>query len=285
MYGTRFHSDDMSTKSYFILEMIGMVGICANVPDSYNLKDQSAGHNLPAMAVAAAFCRGVGALAPARIAYHFYFNPSKHSLETGKNPPFTYGLGIFAMRSTATVVWLLVAGGIWPSKYVLWAFGADILLQQCFFLWKFAVAICGWVPESCQVHCVAADGHLTVLPFHLEHYTERLGLIIIIMLGESIDGISVHHPAYTENRGLGNGFEDIWRWREMYFTAGMGFLLIISFKLLYFDCSVVTEDNHVMRQNPRLFVFWDWGHQFLACGLALMGDALAILADKSVVIA
>lgn len=121
-----------------------------------------------------------------RIAYHFYHNPNKQSRETGKNPACVYGVGIMIMRATASVTWLLLAAGIWPTDYALWVFGSDILLQQGFFIWKFMVAICGWAPRGCQIECMAADGHLTVLPFHLEHYTERFGLGSTLTLSLSL---------------------------------------------------------------------------------------------------
>ena len=57
------------------------------------------------------------------------------------------------------------------------------------------------------------DFSQSFLPFHLEHYTERLGLIMIIMLGESIDGIAVNNE---HQRGS----------TKMYAAVFLAFLLV-----------------------------------------------------------
>ena len=96
------------------------------------------------------------------------------------------------------------------------------------------------------------------------HYTERYGIIMIVMLGETIDGIAVHT---AKGEGTAN----------MYAGVVISFLILVACKLLYFDCSVVEDISyHAMRVSGFRGCIWNTLQPPLACGFAVMGDALAL---------
>eukprot|EP00656_Telonema_subtile_P007131 TRINITY_DN13339_c0_g1_i2.p1 TRINITY_DN13339_c0_g1~~TRINITY_DN13339_c0_g1_i2.p1 ORF type:complete len:556 (+),score=108.70 TRINITY_DN13339_c0_g1_i2:36-1703(+) len=258
-YGTRFHADDISSKGYFSLQMMGMVGISMNIPGSYG-EDTS---SLAALASSAAFIRGFEFLMHVRIARHFHVNPTATVAEVGFNRVVRYGFENALGALVQAILWLALAIGWISMSHSLWVFGADLFWRN----FKSLLAFSRFFAPAWFVSMTVCTFN-NALPFHLPHYTERLGLIMIIMLGESVDGICVQMQDGSNSS-------------KLYGTVFAAYLVVYSMKLLYFDVVVVDEDNHVMRKSPRWFVGWDFLHQFLAVALTTTGDALAILSKKT----
>jgi len=110
----------------------------------------------------------------------------------------------------------------------------------------------------------------------------------VIVLGEAVDGIA--RPENTV---------------ALYSTIVLAYLVVLSLKLLYFNIQIAPEENHVMHrkghhdvvsddpQHPdgqrieRIFApslsaaAWVSMHQFLIALIALVGDALAMIAKDA----
>ena len=80
-----------------------------------------------------------------------------------------------------------------------------------------------------------------MLPIHLEHYTERMGGFIIIVLGVSMDNIAQAPdvPSLTYAP-----------------SVVLGFLVVFGLKLMFFDTDVQELHQHAMRVNRYKGVVW-----------------------------
>ena len=99
------------------------------------------------------------------------------------------------------------------------------------------------------------------VPFHLEHYTERVGCLIIIFLGEMVDDITI------------SGEEHTW---EFYICCACSLLIIAISKLLYFDHTCDDIDMHAMRIDRLRGIFWGKNYYLLVLCIALMGSGLSM---------
>eukprot|EP00753_Platysulcus_tardus_P021053 PLAT8598.1.p1 GENE.PLAT8598.1~~PLAT8598.1.p1 ORF type:complete len:583 (-),score=304.21 PLAT8598.1:67-1815(-) len=109
-------------------------------------------------------------------------------------------------------------------------------------------------------------------PFRLgvivEHYTERFGCFTMLVMGETAFGV-------TQTASPSSG----WRF---YFCAAAGLLLLLNFKLLYFDVDPKQEDGHALMGRFRA-MWWELAHIVGLASLALLGSGLelAVLAADS----
>lgn len=221
-----------------------------HIPGSYS----DGRDTVPGLAAFAAFVRLVEALVYIRIGHYFWKNPTQTAKREGFNRVVRYTLSEAINGTLQVVAWLMLAFGVIPRESSLWVFSFDIFMRS----WKLMLGILR--------HTLGLQEELkfvfnAFLPFHLGHYTERLGVIFIIFLGESIDGICVQGTVYG--------------------TVFCAYMIVFCLKLLYFDVAVVDENDHVMRTSPKLFLIWDWLHQFLAVSFVTIGDALALLSERA----
>jgi low temperature requirement protein LtrA len=107
-------------------------------------------------------------------------------------------------------------------------------------------------------------GKLKPLPAHTEHLIERLGLLTLILLGESVISLSA---------GLSDNIWD--RYNVM--TAITGFVMICSIWWIYFDSFYLLSKNESSMSGHSLI----YSHLFLFMGLALLANLIkhAILND------
>jgi len=189
--------------------------------------------------------------------------------------------------------WISLGMGWIPGHYFGYGFMLDLILRSDNFLvW--------WLMRVVQkVTCIPDSWfeYWAMMPLHVEHYTERLGLVVLIVLGESVDGIAV---AGTFTVSLCT-------------MVLLAYLVIFGMKLLYFDCMIMEGEEHLLfasshkevisedasitkeeaLKHPLVYAgvrkervlcphlrgsTWIMSHQFLASSVAMMGDALAVLA-------
>ena len=108
---------------------------------------------------------------------------------------------------------------------------------------------------------------LKPLPAHTEHLVERLGLLTLILLGESVISLS-------------GGLSDI-QWDRYNVTAAItGFIMICSIWWIYFDSFYLLSKNESSMSGHSLI----YSHLFLFLGLALLANLIkhAILNDIAI---
>ena len=104
---------------------------------------------------------------------------------------------------------------------------------------------------------------LRVIPAHTEHLIERMGLLTIIMLGESIISLSV-------------GLADINWTLERLLTAATGFVMISSIWWVYFDSFHLLSEQKLTTGHSIVY-----SHLFVFIGLSILASLIrhAILDD------
>ena len=112
----------------------------------------------------------------------------------------------------------------------------------------------------CQA-AIRSDG----LPLHLEHLPERLGLLVILVLGESIAAVAV-------------GVQETHWKRATVTVAILGFVAAVSLWWTYFDLAgAAATHTLVERAGHRSTLLHDvyaYGHWPLTLGLAAAGVGL-----------
>jgi low temperature requirement protein LtrA len=107
---------------------------------------------------------------------------------------------------------------------------------------------------------------LQVIPAHTEHLIERVGLLTIIILGESVSSLSI---------GLANISWTV----ERLLTAATGFVMISSIWWVYFDSVQLLSKQKLTTGHSVLY-----SHFFVFIGLAILANLIrhAILDDMVV---
>ena len=105
------------------------------------------------------------------------------------------------------------------------------------------------------------------LPAHTEHLVERLGLLTLILLGESVISLS-------------GGLSDIQWDRYNVMAAITGFVMVCSIWWIYFDSFYLLSKNESTMSGHSLI----YSHLFLFIGLALLANLIkhAILNDVAI---
>lgn len=108
---------------------------------------------------------------------------------------------------------------------------------------------------------------LKPLPAHTDHLVERLGLLTLILLGESVISLS-------------GGLSNIQWDRYNVMTAITGFIMICSIWWIYFESFYLLSKNESSMSGHSLI----YSHLFLFMGLALLANLIrhAILNDIAV---
>ena len=106
---------------------------------------------------------------------------------------------------------------------------------------------------------------LQVIPVHTEHLIERVGLLTIIILGESITSLSA-------------GLADISWTAEKLLSAATGFVMISSIWWVYFDSFHLLTKQKLMTGHSVLY-----SHFFVFIGLSILASLIrhAILDDMA----
>ncbi len=178
--------------------------------------------------------------------------------------------GYLVMRIPYIVMWLKVASDDIASRPVALRYAAGVFLAQCG--WTFTVLfyqswpiwigllvlelLVPWFAERST-----AKGENT--KYHVEHIEERMGLLTIIVLGESILA-SV------------NAFDSVFKHSTVELTSVVAGALLILFSMwwLYFDDRVEEE----LHSETNCFI-WSYGHYFLFGAAAAVGALISVCVD------
>jgi low temperature requirement protein LtrA len=149
----------------------------------------------------------------------------------------------------------LVAEGL---AALLWLAGAVAPAPLRYLCWALAVASEAAAP-------ILATARSAGLPLHLEHLPERFGLLIILVLGESVAAVAV-------------GVHDT-HWDPTTVTAAiLAFVVAASLWWTYFDLTgAATTDTLTQRAGHRttpLHDIYAYGHWPIALGLTAAGVGL-----------
>jgi low temperature requirement protein LtrA len=143
-------------------------------------------------------------------------------------------------------------GGVATTVGTVFAVGAAVSLSSVLLPppWRYAVFYAGIVFD--MVALVAIDRRLHEVPAHTAHLIERIGLLTIIMLGESVISISA-------------ALADIDWNRANIIAAVSGFVMVASIWWIYYDSFHLLERRRLTTGHSILY-----SHLFLFIGLAMM---------------
>ncbi|WP_133478375.1 low temperature requirement protein A [Cognatilysobacter segetis] len=135
---------------------------------------------------------------------------------------------------------------------------ASILLEPP---WSYAVFYAGIVFDMAAL--VLLDKRLNVVPMHTPHLVERVGLLTIIMLGESVFSISAALADITWNQ-------------SNVIAAISGFTMVSAIWWIYYDSFPLLEHRRLTTGHSIVY-----SHFFLFIGLEILASLIrhAILGD------
>lgn len=147
-------------------------------------------------------------------------------------------------------------GGIATTVGAVFTVGAAISLSSVLLPppWSYLVFYAGILFD--MVALVVLNRRLQVVPAHTAHLVERVGLLTIIMLGESVISISA---------ALG----DIAWNRTNIIAAVSGFVLVSAIWWIYYDSFHLLEERQLTTGHSILY-----SHFFLLVGLAVLASLI-----------
>ena len=227
-YATRFDTDDLGHRILVLLQMVGAAALAVNVSDA--LGNDSAGFALSYAAI-----RIILVLEYVRTGISKSFSSATPLIRR-------YTRGFLC----AAIVWIISAFVPPPFRFLLWGIGLAI---------DFATLMTAGRLQS------------QFAP-HISHLPERMGLFIIIVLGESVLEVVA---------GISKIDFDI------YSTLILGLSLSIPFSLwwLYFD-SVDGAPIRALREKGRigLYSLWLVGHFPLVVAITSVGVGLGYITSN-----
>lgn len=311
-FGCRYHRGDLSQKIFFALHMMGMTAILMCLPNSwwspskvchyphgvyseavYDKCVEDIAPHMPTFCFCVAIIHAIEITGHARVWYRYCRRPMAWYEKETNSRMMRQSIKRQVEHIVPFCTWISLGMGWIPGHYFVYGFMLDLILRSDNFLvW--------WLMRVVQkVTCIPDSWfeYWAMMPLHVEHYTERLGLVVLIVLGESVDGIAV---AGTFTVSLCT-------------MVLLAYLVIFGMKLLYFDCMIMEGEEHLLFASSHKEVIsedasitkeealkhplvdagvrkervlcphlrgstWIMSHQFLASSVAMMGDALAVLA-------
>jgi low temperature requirement protein LtrA len=228
-YATRFDTDDLVHRILVLLQMVGAAALAVNVPDG--LGNDSAGFALSYAAI-----RIILVIEYVRTGISKSFSSATPLIQR-------YSIGFLC----AAIVWIISAFIPPPFRFVLWAIGLVI---------DFATPI------------AVGRLHSQFAP-HISHLPERMGLFIIIVLGESVLEVV---------SGISNIEFDIYSM----LILGLGLSIPFSLWWLYFD-NVDGAPIRALREKGRigLYSIWLIGHFPLVVAITSVGVGLGYITSKA----
>jgi low temperature requirement protein LtrA len=228
-YATRFDTDDLVHRILILLQMVGAAALAVNVPDG--LGNDSAGFALSYAAI-----RIILVIEYVRTGISKSFSSATPLIRR-------YSLGFLC----AAIVWIISAFIPPPFRFVLWAIGLVI---------DFATPI------------AVGRLHSQFAP-HISHLPERMGLFIIIVLGESVLEVVA---------GVQSMEFDIYSM----LLLGLGLSIPFSLWWLYFD-NVDGAPIRALREKGRIGVYSLWliGHFPLVVAITSVGVGLGHITSKA----
>jgi len=109
--------------------------------------------------------------------------------------------------------------------------------------------------------------HFYHAPIDVRHWAERLGLLVIIVLGESIVAL-LTDASYNQTLTI----------RAMV-CAGLGLLITFSLKWLYFDVQGLPKRQHALQRDIYYSELWTFIHWPLSMAIAATGAGVLCLLE------
>lgn len=147
-------------------------------------------------------------------------------------------------------------GGITTTVATVFAVGAAVSLSSVLLQppWSYLVFYAGILFDMGAL--VVLNRRLHVVPPHTAHLVERIGLLTIIMLGESVISISAALAGITWNRAN-------------ILAAVSGFVLVSAIWWIYYDSFNLLERRKLTTGHSILY-----SHFFLLVGLAILASLI-----------
>ena len=273
-YATRFGDNSLPNMIFFAGIMIGVTGMSANLGGN----EQS--ETVEALARFAAFSSVCIIVIHLRVVAD---PPSDRSLHYAKFMISRFvvylagwavlGSGVFSANrpAQAVFIWVLVPGYLavypficvscWPCTVKHKASGRDGDGE-----WQDVETLLPWYERDLFGGRLAVFEQHPYVPIHLEHYTERLGLLVIIFLGESISSIV---PAEHDQSAL------------LYVRVFLAFGVVWCLKTLYFEADVEDFANHALRVSRFSGIAFTNSHIVTNAGILLFSSGLSLVVSSS----
>lgn len=153
-------------------------------------------------------------------------------------------------------------------------FGVHILIAIAVLmlpaLWPDMAPICWWIVVVMESTIELTSPYFlsgsALIPVNIEHTKERLGSIVLIMLGETVVSATILYRELRDKTGNENE-------QQFNLVLGLAFLLVFMFTLLYFHMQPSPQDHALRRSRLHggllLFVTRILGLSLLAVGVSV----------------
>jgi low temperature requirement protein LtrA len=101
------------------------------------------------------------------------------------------------------------------------------------------------------------------IALNIEHFTERIGLFTIIVLGECISALNLFNSKVTNITSI-------------YLATFLGLLIAVSFQWIYFDVDASRQYLHAVRRHRATGLLWNWLHLPLHLFIVMGASGMAI---------
>lgn len=253
-YATRFGDNSLPNMLFFGLLMASVIGICNN------MEDDEFSETVPTFATFAAMTNGLFIVVYLRI---YWMPPTKECVAFSRL--MLYRLFLF------WICWIVLALDVLSNQaqgVLMWVFviGSTFCYSNFFVLCLPCLnpGIHGevWYDRDLFHGRLRIFEERSYVPLHLEHFTERLGLLVIIFLGESISAL------IPENRD---------QTVEFYARIFMSLGIIWSLRMLYFETDAPDLDHHALRRHRLTGVAFTYSHLWICAGILLFSCGLEIM--------
>ena len=224
-YSTRFNTDDLFNKLFVLLYIFGVIGLTIHLSD---LNDYN---NEWYFGLCACWLRFITGTTYVRIALHV---PEAR----------IHGIYMAIISYLNVIIWSYYLYSPYDNIIMIMTLNCTIQLLQndlllifspCLFPEDYSIKLAETMEyNEAELHwydkaLIRLNIANPSLNYSIGHINERYGCIILVVLGEMVDGISEH----THNHQS-----------TFYLCAFFGFLCLAGFKMLYFDTETVTNDHH-----------------------------------------
>lgn len=208
-------------------------------------------------------------------------------LASGVEPALDHGelrritIGYLIMRVGLVALWLRTAAECAEARRVALRYAGGITALEVAWIARLVIAEAGWIPAGALLAAfiVLAVGELSVpwwaeraggpgTTWHPHHIAERYGLLVIILLGESLLTASSGVRAAVDGGGGGIAPATV---------AASGFVLTMALWWWYF----LDEPGAALAEHRHRSFRWGYGHFGVIAALAALGAGLECAAEAT----
>lgn len=226
----RFSSHDAAHRGFALLSCACLLGMAAHVPVADGIEDNLTGF-------AAAF---TGAMLTSAVQKFEVYRTSVRA-------HYQMGQELKGIAMNITLMWTSVALVLTGE------------LQWTFIMWVLAPFVSRIVTNKLRTAAEAVR-----IPVHVEHFSERHGELVMLLLGESV--ISLAIPDVIPGQRMSH-----------YAFLAVGVALLMQLQTMYFEAQPNEADMHALRFNMRASGLYVFSHFFYFASLIMVGVGLKIL--------